>query len=122
MHEISVMQQIIEVALREAQKNSAKIVTEVDLDVGELTFLGHEQLLFAFEILSKDTPLSGAKLKIKSVRSRLTCSCGYEGSMQNKEDVETHFFLPSYSCPKCEKKLNIVEGKECTLRRIKGET
>ena len=59
MHEVSVMSSIIEQVLNELDKHEVERVEEVELVVGELTFLGHEQLLFAYEIhfLHKACPL-----------------------------------------------------------------
>ena len=118
MHEISVMNQIVQVVLREIENKNAKIVKSIDIDIGDLTFLGRDQLLFAFEVLTKDTSLSGAKLTLNSIKPRMKCSCGYEGSIQSALDQSNHYYLPKYSCPNCDSKLEIVSGNECTLKRI----
>lgn len=122
MHEISVMNQIIEIALREIEKKNAKDVKEIDLDVGDLTFLGHEQLSFAFEVLSKNTLLANAKLTLNIIKPLLKCSCGFEESKPYEIDPVNHYYLPKYSCPKCNSKLEIVSGNECTLKKIVVET
>ena len=122
MHEISVMNQIIEIALREIEKKNAKDVKEIDLDVGDLTFLGHEQLSFAFEVLSKNTLLANAKLNLNTIKPLLKCSCGFEESKLYENDPVNHYYLPKYSCPKCNSKLEIVSGNECTLKKIIIET
>ncbi len=122
MHEISVMTQIVQVAIEVIKKNKVDRVKEIYLDVGDLTFLAPKQLEFAFEVISKDTPLSEAKLILNSIKPKLKCECGYTGSIKQEEDPEFHYFLPSYSCPKCSSKLKIVEGDECKLTKIIAES
>lgn len=118
MHEFSVMNQIVECILSEAKKNDAKKVEQVDLELGEYTMLGKEQLMFAFEVLTKDTILDGAKLVIKNIKGKVRCSCGYEGSVQVSDDAP-HRIIPILECPKCKGAAEIVEGRECLLRNIR---
>jgi hypothetical protein len=44
MHEFSVMTQIVDLVLDEARKRNASKVEQVDLEVGEFTMLGLEQM------------------------------------------------------------------------------
>jgi len=118
MHEFSVMSQIVDSILDEAKKRDAKRIEQVDLEIGEYTMLGHEQMRFAFEILSKDTILQGAKLNVTSRPGRVRCSCGYEGSPSASED-SPHKVVPILECPKCGGAASIVEGRECTIRNIR---
>ena len=62
MHEFSVMTQIVDSVLAEARSRDAHKVEQVELEVGEFTMLGSEQLKFAYEVLSKDTLLQGSNL------------------------------------------------------------
>ena len=57
MHEVSVMSGIVESVLKELEKHDVLRVEEVLLTLGELTFLGEEQLQFAYEIITRDTLL-----------------------------------------------------------------
>jgi hydrogenase nickel incorporation protein HypA/HybF len=120
VHEFSVTSQIVQSVLAEAEKRGAKKVTEVDLVIGKLTFLGLEQLRFAFEVLTKDTILEGAKLVIEEQEGIVKCSnCGYEGGFKYEDDPLYHVPVPTLKCPKCGSVVEITAGKECTIKSIK---
>lgn len=120
MHEFSVTSQIVQSVLAEAEKRGAKKVTEVDLIVGKLTFLGLEQVRFAFEALTKDTILEGAKLVIEEQEGVVKCrNCGYEGGFKYEDDPLYHVPLPTLKCPKCGSVVEMAAGKECTIKSIK---
>jgi hydrogenase nickel incorporation protein HypA/HybF len=119
MHEFSVMTQIVDSVLEEAKKRDAQKVEQVDLEVGEFTMLGLEQLRFAYEVLSKDTILQGSKLEVRTIKGKIKCdSCGYEGSVRIAEDTP-HRSVPILECPKCHSAAKIVEGRECIVRNIR---
>jgi hydrogenase nickel incorporation protein HypA/HybF len=120
VHEFSVTSQIVQSVLAEAEKRGAKKVTEVDLVVGKLTFLGLEQVRFAFEALTKDTILEGANLVIEEQEGVVKCgNCGYEGGFKYEDDPLYHVPLPTLKCPKCGSVVEIAAGKECTIKSIK---
>ncbi len=119
MHEYSVMTQIIDSILEEAKKHDAKKVDDVDLEIGEYTMLGDEQMKFAYEVLSKDTILQGSRLHISHRKGKIKCdSCGYEGDVQIAED-SPHRLVPILECPKCHSPAKVVEGRECLIRNIR---
>ena len=119
MHELSVMTQIIDSILAEANKRRAKRIEAVDLEVGEYTMLGDEQLKFAYEILSKENPLlEGSELTIKHLKGRIKCKCGFEGDVKPAEE-SPHKIVPILECPKCCGAAEIVAGRECVIRNIR---
>lgn len=118
MHEFSVMTQIVASILSEAKKRRAKKIEAVDLEIGEFTMLGEEQLRFCFEVLSKDNILEGAELRIKPLRGKIACACGYEGHVKVDEDAP-HRIVPILECPQCHKGAKITEGRECLVRNIR---
>lgn len=118
MHEFSVMSQIVESVLAEAKKRDAKRVEQIDLELGDYTMLGEEQMRFAFDILSKDTILQRAELSITTRPGKVKCSCGYEGSPSAPED-SPHKAAPILECPKCGGVAKIIEGRECLVRNIR---
>ena len=120
MHEFSVTSQIVQNVLAEAEKRGAKKVTEVHLTIGKLTFLGLEQVRFAYEVLTKDTIMEGSKLVIDEQEGTVKCSnCNYEGGFKYEDDPLYHVPVPTLKCPKCSSTVNITAGKECTIRNIK---
>jgi hydrogenase nickel incorporation protein HypA/HybF len=112
--------QIVESVLGEAKKHEAKKVMEVHLVIGKLTFLGVEQVRFAYGILTEDTLMKGSKLIIKEKDGVIECSnCGYRGALEFKDDIMYHVPTPLFKCPECGEAVKIVEGKECTIESIK---
>lgn len=118
MHEFSVMSQIVDSVMSEARSRNAQRIEEVVLELGEFTMLGEEQLRFAFEVLTKDTMMEGAELKIKPVKGSIRCKCGFEGDMSPSPD-SPHRPAPVLECPKCSGPAEIVSGRECVIRNIR---
>jgi len=115
-----VTSQIVQSVLAEAEKHGAKKVTEVHLFVGKLTFLGLEQVRFAYEALTKGTIMEDSRLMIEEQDGVVKCNhCGYEGGFKYEDDPLYHVPLPTLKCPQCGGVVNIVAGKECTIKSIK---
>ncbi len=122
MHEFSVMNQIVNAVLEEVKNHNVKSVDEVHLEIGELTFLGHEQMRFAYQILTEKNMLKDSKIIISEKKAKIKCSqCGYNGKIRYDYESSFHFSLPTFTCPKCNGSVDIVEGKECVIRRIVAE-
>jgi len=120
MHEFSMATQIVENVLREAEKHDAKKVTEVHLVIGKLTFLGTEQVHFSYDILVEGTIMEGSELYIEQKNGFVKCSsCGYQGDFIYEDNPVFHVPTPTLRCPKCGGLLNIVGGRECTIKSIK---
>jgi len=120
VHEFSVTSQIVRSVLAEAEKRKAKKVTEVHLAIGKLTFLGLEQVRFAYEALTKGTIMEGSRLIIEEQEGVVKCNhCGYEGGFKYEDDPMYHVPVPTLKCPQCGSVVNIAAGKECTIKSIK---
>ena len=120
MHEVSVMSSILEQVLRELENHDIERVEEVELVVGELTFLGHDQLRFAYEIMTRDTVLEGADLNIVIESIEVSCpSCGYEGAAKYLEGEEYHLSVPVLRCPRCGESVRVVKGRRCGVTSLK---
>ena len=120
MHEISVMTQLVKAILEKLKEYDFKGVSEVDISVGELAFLAEDQLRFAFEILTENTPLQGAELKIEYSRSIVRCeNCGYEGPLRVEDDPKYHIATPIFACPECNSPVEVIKGRECEVTNVK---
>ncbi len=116
MHEYSVMQQLIAALKEELKKKGIERIKEVKLEIGELTFLGKNQLSFAYEVMTKDTFLEGSELKVVTVGAEVKCDeCGYQGGIEYVDDPAFHYNIPVISCPDCKNKPRIIHGKETTI-------
>ncbi|VVB96356.1 putative hydrogenase nickel incorporation protein HypA [uncultured archaeon] len=119
MHEISIAGAIIDSVLDAANKNGAKKVNEVFLEIGELTALNPDQLKFIFKTITKGTVAEGARYDIAVIKPSITCKkCSYNGPIEFFEKL--HFFLPVIKCPDCGKEdVDIIAGRECFVKKIK---
>ena len=124
MHEFSAACSIVDTAAEAAKNNNATKVSVVHVEVGEFTFLVPEQLIFNFEIASKNSVLEGAELRIKTVKGLLKCSdCGFEGESKVNSDIPNQIavFAPM-KCPKCEgSSTKIIGGKDFVITSIEAE-
>jgi hydrogenase nickel incorporation protein HypA/HybF len=120
LHELSVANEIVRVAIREAEKRGAKQVKSVHLAVGRLTHLSKEQLTFCYNLLKKDTILKGSRLIITEQEPTVKCgSCGYLGPISKVADDELGLWAVSLTCPKCGEPVEIKEGLECRIKAIR---
>jgi len=120
MHEASIAQSIVHTVLEEAGKQEALKVEAVEIEIGELTFLGIDQIRFWVETNFEGTVADGAKIEFKNIKAEIHChDCGFQGPLVVKEDSAYHLNLPLFSCPKCKRtQIEIVRGKEAFIRRI----
>src|SRR4030042_6702367 len=120
MHEAAIAQSIVETVLCEAEKQNAEKITSVEIEIGELTFLGIEQIEFWVRTGFEGTPAAGAEILFRRIPGKLLCcDCGYEGVLKLIEDPVYHLRLPAFSCPDCSgNHIEITEGKEALIRRI----
>jgi hydrogenase nickel incorporation protein HypA/HybF len=91
LHELGVANEILDVALAEADRHAAKKVTSIRLRVGVLRAIEPENLSFLFEHLARGTPAEGALLEIVEEPIRVDCpACGAS---------EARAF--TFECPRC---------------------
>ncbi len=118
MHEISIAGAIIDAVLNAAKKHNAKKVSEVFLEIGELTALNPEQLEFIFKTITTGTVAEGARFDIRVITPLIKCKCSYSGQIEFFERL--HFFLPVIKCPQCGgTDVDIIAGRECCVKKIK---
>ncbi|MDH3365205.1 MAG: hydrogenase maturation nickel metallochaperone HypA [Thermoplasmata archaeon] len=117
MHEFSVMSQIVSSVIEEARSRNASKVERVTLELGEFMMLGHAQLKFAFEVLSKDSLLDGAMLDLRTVKGEIECGCGFKGEASPRED-SLHQLTSAFECPKCGELAKVTGGRDCIIRDI----
>lgn len=113
MHELSITQSILSIALEQAEVAKAAKVTRINVAIGELTGIVDESVRFYFELLSQDTIAAGASLGFDRPPARLRCtSCGNTFSPDNLNWV----------CPGCHQPgIEIVSGRQCSVTSIEVE-
>jgi hydrogenase nickel incorporation protein HypA/HybF len=123
MHEFSVIASIFELVLGEMEKAKAVKVLEVQLEVGELSFLSHDGLKFGFRALAGDKEgIDPDGLRIVPVPALVRCrECGYEGPLKVTDMTEGHLGAPIFQCPKCAGPVEVISGRGCVVRNIRME-
>ena len=112
MHEVSLIQSINEAVMAEMPKHNITKIESITLRIGEMRQVIPDTLIFAFEILSKDTPLEGAKLIVENVPTRGRCKkCGHDFAVDD-------WFR---TCSKCGGgDIEIISGKELEIVEFEG--
>jgi len=64
--------------------------------------------------------LENSILHIEEKNGIIQCNnCGYSGDLTYEDDPIYHVPYPTLTCPQCGGVVNIVGGKECTIKSIK---
>ena len=110
MHEMSIATSIVEIAEGEAKKANAKIITEIELDIGTISGIELEALEFAFKALKPKTMLKDAEININIIQAKSKCEeCFSEFETENVYTL----------CPNCGSyKTSILQGKEMKVKSI----
>ncbi len=114
MHELSVTQGILDIALRHAQRAGAQRILAINLIIGDLTGFVDDSIQFYFDFLSKDTLAQDARLNFERIAPRTCCfACGAEYTPPNSR---------LWSCPECGALGGeVVAGREFSVASIEVE-
>ena len=111
MHELSIIQSILESTLAVVQDRSETCtVDSIDLQVGALAGVELSTLEFLWPAAVGDTPLADTKLQIEQLPGKAVCSdCG--------KSFNIGFYYDP--CPDCGSHfLNITQGEELRIKSI----
>ncbi len=110
MHEMSLMENILDIVTKTAQKEKAAKVTRIELAIGQRSGVVSDALAFAFEALSPRTIAAGAELAITEIPLCYRCpSCGSETT----ENLSL--------CPDCDRFFELIRGQELQITSIEVE-
>jgi hydrogenase nickel incorporation protein HypA/HybF len=110
MHELSLAQGIIDIAVAEATKHHAAAVKTIKLRLGEFTAVAREALEFSFEVAKRGTPAESAVLEIEAVELKTLCPrCGIVG-------CPTEDFC--LTCSRCSDPVEILAGREMQVEYV----
>ena len=110
MHELSIAQNILDIAIAAAEREGAQKITRINIVAGEVRAIVPEQLSFCFEVIAEGTIASGAELNLEIVPVKGRCrKCG--------EVFIVEDFL--YICPQCHGgDIEITGGTELRIKDI----
>ena len=92
MHEYALTKRIVDIAVREAEKQNARRVLSVRLVVGETSGIIAESVQMYFDVIAEGSSAEGAELVITSVKPEMHCEAC------NKNFIRPRF---SFNCPDC---------------------
>ena len=112
MHEIALVESIIDIVSTEMKKHNITKVETIKLRIGEMSHVMPDALIFGFDVLSKETSLEGARLIIETVPTKGQCrDCNTEFTIKDVIDI----------CPKCGgTSYDIIYGKELEIAEFEG--
>jgi hydrogenase nickel incorporation protein HypA/HybF len=113
MHELSVTESVLRIALEHGQRAGARRITAVQLVIGDMAGFVNDSIQFYFDLLSRGTPAEGAQLRFERVATRLRCrQCGCEFAPEGTD----------WRCPQCQAWAGeVLAGKEFYIDSIEIE-
>jgi hydrogenase nickel incorporation protein HypA/HybF len=107
MHELSIAMSIVDMALEEAESRKV-VIDAVYLDVGLLSGVVADALLFSYEMACKGTPLEGSRLVIRELPVEVYCPCCRAEKALNS--------MQWFCCPECGTPTSeVIHGKELAI-------
>jgi hydrogenase nickel incorporation protein HypA/HybF len=104
MHEMSIAQSVLDIAVREMDERGAKSIREIKISIGEFSGVVKEALDFAFEVLKPGTPAVLAEVEIEVLPLTAECpKCGPAACRLSDLNL---------SCPTCQGTVRLTGGRE----------
>ena len=113
MHELAIIQDLLNVCEENAHKNNANRILKIELKIGRLSGVEAHYLHRAFEGFKSEKMFENAELIIHTQDVVIKCeSCGFEGSIKKNR----------FACIVCgSTRLKVIDGEELLLLRLEME-
>lgn len=110
MHELSIAMSIVDMAQEEAERRNVTI-DAVHLELGPLSGVVADALMFSYEMACCGTPLEGSRLVIKETRIEVYCpSCKTPKVLTS---------MQWFCCPECGAPTSeVIHGKELAITAL----
>jgi len=114
MHELAVTQSILEIAVRHAEGQQAKRITDLFIVMGDWSSTVDDSIQFYWDMISDGTIAKGANLHFKRIPVEIQClDCSYIYKPDSRELL----------CPKCfSTHIKVKTGEEFYLEAIEIES
>jgi len=110
LHELGLTQNIIDLAIEHAEREQARRVRTITVEIGALSGVMAEAVQFAFDVCSKGTLADGAHLEIRPIAGRGQCL-----DCHRLAEISTL----THVCPHCGNlALEIIAGQEMTFTEM----
>jgi hydrogenase nickel incorporation protein HypA/HybF len=113
MHEMSIVESLLDVVLESAEKAAASKVVRVHVVVGDLSGVVDDYMSLYFNFLSEKTIASGAEIIFTHKPARLLCrDCNATFSPEGSD----------FRCPDCrEQRVDVIGGRELYVDELEVE-
>ncbi|MDR2790050.1 MAG: hydrogenase maturation nickel metallochaperone HypA [Campylobacteraceae bacterium] len=112
MHELSVVNSLIELCEKNAKANNAEKITKVEVKIGKLSGIEPHFLKLTFDTFKDKTVCENAELVMDIQNVVVKClSCGDERAIENNEFI----------CKACGGEVKVIDGEEMILMRLEME-
>ncbi len=110
MHELSIAMSIVDMALEEAERRNVTI-DAVYLELGLLSGVVADALLFSYEMACSGTPLEGSRLVIREVPIEVYCpACATQKTLSS---------MQWFCCPDCGTPTpKVIHGRELFITAL----
>ncbi len=109
MHEMSIAMSIVEIAEETAREANADKVFKVNVDIGELSGVMSDSVLFCYEACATSEIVAGSELVVNSIEAVASCP-----SCENSFSPKDRYFL----CPGCGGPAGLLQGEELSVRSV----
>lgn len=110
MHELSVTENILEIANRHALQANASRVTDIYIVIGRLSSIVDDSVQFYWDFVSQNTICQGALLHFERIPAKLLCL-----NCQNEYTLDGDLAV----CPNCDSaQVKVISGEEFFLDSI----
>ena len=113
MHELSIAQEIIDVAVRTIPSENHHLVKTIRINIGEFSNIIPDSLLFCYNSLIDSSPISNCRLEIELIPLTVFCSdCS----------VNIKIISPNFLCSNCGgTNIRIISGQDISIKEIELE-
>lgn len=113
MHELAIVQDLLNLCESNARKNNAKKITKVEIEIGRLSGVEGHYLRSAFDAFKANSICEEANLIIHTKEVVIKCDeCDFEGEILDN----------SFICPNCNSAfIRVIGGEDMYLMRIEME-
>lgn len=114
MHELAITQSILEIAVRHAEAQKAKRITDLFIVMGQWSSTVDDSVQFYWDMISENSIAQGAKLHFKRIPAEIIClDCANIYQPTSRELL----------CPKCSStRIKVKSGEEFYLEAIEVES
>jgi hydrogenase nickel incorporation protein HypA/HybF len=113
MHEQSIVESLLKMALENAESNNAKKIVTINVVIGALAGAVDESMEFYFNFLRNNTIASEATLSFRHIPASFHCrKCKKDFTAEGMD----------FRCPKCKQTdVDIIGGRELFLQSLEVE-